>query len=542
VTAGLAALSFLVLVLSSARTWGFALAIGAAAALILWRRRARDLTVESLLLAAGVLAGYARESSGAVDWALALAAVSLVGLIAVQPQIQRLADGEIRTANLGLTASRLPSAGRIGDWLRLAVPALIALMAASAALELPSWPATVIVVLVAAAFAGAVAELVRQRLRRSSVNQAVRRELERHQPEFVLHFSAPPRTEYQVLMWLPYLERIGRPFFIMLREPHSMAPIAAATSAPVVVCSTLAELDAAMVPSLRAVFYVNHASKVAHTVRYANLAHVQLHHGDSDKAPSASPVTAMFTKVFVAGQAAIDRYARNGVDIPREKFVVVGRPQVESIERDQRHISAKADKVVLYTPTWTGYYSDSDYCSLPVARTLIEHLLARDVTVILRAHPYTTRHRESARHLAGLEQILAADRETTGRQHVWGPVAAKQMSLVDCINRSDALVSDVSSVISDYLFSGKPFAITDVMNEGDNIVESFPVARGGYVLRSDMSNVDKELELLLNDDPLEEARREMRAHYLGDFPADGYAEAFLAAARDCLAPRPSSPI
>ena len=41
-----------------------------------------------------------------------------------------------------------------------------------------------------------------------------------HQPEFLLYFSAPPGSEYQVTMWLPYLERIGRPFLVLLREPE----------------------------------------------------------------------------------------------------------------------------------------------------------------------------------------------------------------------------------------------------------------------------------------------------------------------------------
>ena len=52
-------------------------------------------------------------------------------------------------------------------------------------------------------------------------------------------------------------------------------------------------------------------------VRFNQLTHIQLLHGDSDKASSFNPVTAMFDRIFVAGQAAIDRYAANGVLIPR---------------------------------------------------------------------------------------------------------------------------------------------------------------------------------------------------------------------------------
>ncbi len=51
-----------------------------------------------------------------------------------------------------------------------------------------------------------------------------------------------------------------------------------------------------------------------------------------------------------------------------------------------------------------------------------------------------------------------------------------------------------------------------------------------------MSNVDEVLEQLLDTDPKAAARWATRTRYLGDFPADSYAEAFLDAARRQLEP------
>ncbi|MCM0679150.1 CDP-glycerol glycerophosphotransferase family protein, partial [Micromonospora phytophila] len=380
--------------------------------------------------------------------------------------------------------------------------------------------------------AGAVAlDLARRRLRPPAGGSAVSRALRRHRPEFLLHFSAPPGSEYQVTMWLPYLERIGRPFVVMLREPEFLSTVAAATSAPVVYCPTLKAMDEALVPSLRVAFYVNHGAKNSHCIRFTQLTHIQLHHGDSDKAPSANPVSAIFDRIFVAGRAAIDRYARAGVDIPAEKFVIVGRPQVESIEVRPEPTHGPANPTVLYTPTWTGHHADANYCSLPVAETLLRRLLDRGATVILRAHPYTSQNPASARQLGRLTELLAADRARTGRQHVFGAAASRELTLTECVNRSDALVSDVSGVISDYLYSGKPYAVTDMVDSGDRFAEEFPLAGSGYVLRRDMSNVDEVLAQLLDTDPLAGTRWATRSRYLGDFPADSYAEAFLGAAR-----------
>ncbi|PSK61437.1 hypothetical protein B0E53_06662 [Micromonospora sp. MH33] len=367
------------------------------------------------------------------------------------------------------------------------------------------------------------------------------RALRRHQPEFVLYFSAPPGSEYQVTMWLPYLERIGRPFLVLLREPEFLPTVAAATRAPVVFCPTLKTMDEALVPSLRAAFYVNHGAKNSHCIRFSQLTHVQLHHGDSDKAPSANPVSAIFDKIFVAGPAAIERYARAGVEIPAEKFVVVGRPQVEVIEVRREPATAPAHPTVLYTPTWTGHHADANYCSLPVAETVIRRLLDRGATVILRAHPYTAQNPASARQLARLTELLTADRAKTGRAHLWGAAAGRDLTLTECVNRADALVSDVSGVISDWLYSGKPYAVTDMGVDGEHFVERFPLARSGYVLRRDMSNVDEVLTELLETDPKAADRWATRARYLGDFPAESYAEVFLDAARRQLAPDWTAP-
>ncbi|MET7946277.1 CDP-glycerol glycerophosphotransferase family protein [Micromonospora sp. NPDC005324] len=532
-TTGFAVLAFVVLALTGATGWGLALAVAALAASAAEQRirPSADLVAETALIAAAILVGYSRRLDGGLNLALVATGLVLLGLVLLVGPLRTAGSLEIRAANLRVRAWTPLIADRLGT----ALLGLLAALALAAALALPAGVALAASLLVGAG-AGAVAlELARRRFRPRAGGGSVAAALRRHQPEFLLYFSAPPGSEYQVTMWLPYLERIGRPFLIVLREPEFLAPIAAATDVPVVYCPTLGAMDEALVPSLRAAFYVNHGAKNSHCVRFTQLTHIQLHHGDSDKAPSANPVSGIFDRIFVAGQAAIDRYARAGVQIPADKFVVVGRPQVESIEVRPEPARGLAHPTVLYTPTWTGHHADADYCSLPVADKLLRRLLERGATVILRAHPYTAQNPASARQLGRLTELLVADRARTGRQHVVG-AAARELSLTECVNSADALVSDVSGVISDFLYSGKPYAVADMGDEGDRFVERFPLAGSGYVLRRDMSNVDEALTALLDTDPLAEARWATRRHYLGDFPAESYAEAFLTAARRELAP------
>ncbi|WP_200210574.1 CDP-glycerol glycerophosphotransferase family protein [Micromonospora coerulea] len=533
-TTGLAVLAFLVVALTGATGWGLAIALAALAATAVERRirPAADGVAESVLVAAAILVGYARRLDDGFDPALAATALVLLGLVLLVGPLRAAGALEIRAANLPVRTWTPLVADRLGD----ALLVLLGLVAVAAGLALPAWVALVAGLLVGAGCAAVGLDLARRRFRPPAGGGPVGRALRRHRPEFVLYFSAPPGSEYQVTMWLPYLEQIGRPFLVLLREPEFLPTIAAATSAPVVFCPTLKALDEALVPSLRAAFYVNHGAKNSHFIRFTQLTHVQLHHGDSDKAPSANPVSAIFDRIFVAGPAAIDRYARAGVEIPTEKFVVVGRPQVEAIEVRRQPTPGLANPTVLYTPTWTGHHADANYCSLPVAETVLRRLLDRGTTVILRAHPYTAQNPVSARQLARLTELLAADRAKTGRAHLWGAAASRELTLTECVNRSDALVSDVSGVISDYLYSGKPYAVTDMGVDGEHFAERFPLARSGYVLRRDMSNVDEVLTELLETDPKAAQRWATRSRYLGDFPAESYAEAFLDAARRQLEP------
>ncbi|GAA4566960.1 hypothetical protein GCM10023176_18150 [Micromonospora coerulea] len=533
-TTGLAVLAFLVVALTGATGWGLAIAVAALAATAVERRirPTADGVAESVLVAAAILVGYARRLDDGFDPALAATALVLLGLVLLVGPLRAAGALEIRAANLPVRTWTPLVADRLGD----ALLVLLGLVTVAAGLALPAWVALVAGLLVGAGCAAVGLDLARRRFRPPAGGGPVGRALRRHRPEFVLYFSAPPGSEYQVTMWLPYLERIGRPFLVLLREPEFLPTIAAATSAPVIFCPTLKALDEALVPSLRAAFYVNHGAKNSHFIRFTQLTHVQLHHGDSDKAPSANPVSAIFDRIFVAGPAAIDRYARAGVEIPAEKFVLVGRPQVEAIEVRRQPTPGLANPTVLYTPTWTGHHADANYCSLPVAETVLRRLLDRGATVILRAHPYTAQNPVSARQLARLTELLAADRAKTGRAHLWGAAASRELTLTECVNRSDALVSDVSGVISDYLYSGKPYAVTDMGVDGEHFAERFPLARSGYVLRRDMSNVDEVLTELLETDPKAAQRWATRSRYLGDFPAESYAEAFLDAARRQLEP------
>ncbi|MGH3657455.1 MAG: CDP-glycerol glycerophosphotransferase family protein, partial [Micromonosporaceae bacterium] len=406
---------------------------------------------------------------------------------------------------------------------------------ACAAFSWMVWSLAITTITVTLLFLVAIAAAWRER--RSAAHQLdaeVHAAVEKVAPRFLVHFSAPAGSEYQLQMWLPYLDQLGEPYLIVLREAHALPGIAKSTERPVVVAPSIANLEHMLVDTMRVVFYVNNGMKNTHCVRFGHLTHVQLLHGDSDKSSSYNPITAMYDLVYVAGQAGVDRYLKHGVNIPPEHFRIVGRPQVADVEITTSAVSAVENPTVLYAPTWTGNSSDVNYSSLGVGENIVRGLLDKGATVILRAHPYTSRNPASARQLARVQQLLAEDAKRTGRDHRWGKAASVEMSLLDCINAADAMVTDVSAVAADWLYSEKPFATTDMQGEGEEFAETFPLSRAAYILNRKASNTEQVLDALLRTDPLADTRKKMKTYYLGDFPDVRYVDAFLGEARRCV--------
>ena len=351
--------------------------------------------------------------------------------------------------------------------------------------------------------------------------------LEDHGAEFVVYFGSTMGISYQLGMWDRYFARMGRPYIVVTRSIKMMRAAQNVTEAPVINRPTLRSLETVITPSLKAAFYVNNAGKNSHFIERREMTHVWLNHGDSEKPACFNPVHAIYDQIFAAGQAGIDRYARHGVEIPRQKFEIVGRPQVEEIERAVEPIVDPANATVLYAPTWKGPYKDTAFYSLPRGEEIVTELLSRGCTVLFRAHSLNYRFPEARKMIEDIGGLLEADQAASGREHRWGADAEKDMSLEECFNHSDAMISDVSAVTSDYLQSRKPLAMVSVGRTPDQLEQDAPVSRASYIINDDLSNLSEVVDDLLGSDPLSEDRNEMRKYYLGNFVSDGYADIFI---------------
>jgi CDP-Glycerol:Poly(glycerophosphate) glycerophosphotransferase len=381
--------------------------------------------------------------------------------------------------------------------------------------------------------------------RRSAVG--IRKALQQYRPEFAVYYAARDGAEYQLGMWLPYFERVNRRFIVITCHPSTVPEITQLTSAPVVVprpTSSHGRLSQLLVDSLKSAFYVQNHTANVDMLRFSKLTHIWLNHGDSDKAAGYSARHSAFDKIFVAGQQGVDRYAAHGVRIHPKQFAIVGRPQIERIETRDLPLPPDAPRTVLYAPTWHGGKPATNYSSLPLGARIVDALLARGVTVIFRPHPHTHRDPEQTGIARDIQRRLNTDHKASGRQHVYGRVAEVDWDIPACFNHCDALITDVSSVASDFLATGKPMAMVAIQQKGAAFRRLIPMARAAYVVERDLSTLPDALDELLGSDSLAAARRTYRNYCLGDALGADAPKGFLREVErslDNASPRRSSP-
>ncbi|MGC1215129.1 MAG: CDP-glycerol glycerophosphotransferase, partial [Micromonospora sp.] len=135
-TIGLAVLAFVVVALTGATGWGLAIAVAALVAAAVERRvrPGADAVAEFVLVAAGILVGYAHRLDGGFDPALAATALVLLGLVLLVRPLREAGALEIRAANLPVRSWTPLVAAHLGD----ALLVLLGLVTVAAALALPA--------------------------------------------------------------------------------------------------------------------------------------------------------------------------------------------------------------------------------------------------------------------------------------------------------------------------------------------------------------------------------------------------------------------
>ncbi len=441
-----------------------------------------------------------------------------------------------------------------------AIPLLVGALGLEADLL---WPFVVTALLLAAALVSVTAVIVARAFGLTSTltnaaweAKALAR-LRALDPTVVFYFSGSAEAVYQANMWLKPLADLGRPVLIVLRERavlRSLDP----TDLPVACMPDSVTVMNAKLTTARVALYAAHTGKNIHLLREPGPRHVFIGHGDSDKVSSINPMGKAYDQLWVAGRAGRDRWAKADVGVFDSAVVEVGRPQLHVIERGS--VGTDGPPTVLYAPTWEGW-TDADFGTsvTDMGPVLVRQILAADPPwrLIYKPHPFTGMRDKRARraHDAIVASIARANRgagsdsrsgelkelearlarpgisaaehdKLTARwsEVYWAGrgvgehlvVTGPRPALFDCFNRADVLFSDVSSVVSDFLASGKPYVCANPQGlDTARFIEENPSTSAAYILGPQCAELPEILATLRGDDPKKAQRAALRTYLLG---------------------------
>jgi hypothetical protein len=465
----------------------------------------------------------------------------------------------VETVNVDLTGLRLPPTlprvllVRISERQHgLSAVALIAAAVAVTATVPPLvFAAAGLVIGVEVVALGALcAALIRGRsaLGREALAASVQARVSALRPEAMLYHSGGARSAYQVNMWLSTMDRLPQSVVIVLRERACLQDLGATTT-PVVCIPGSVDFMTFSLPDVRVAMYTANVGKAIHMLREPGVRHVFIGHGDSDKSASSNPFSKVYSEIWVAGEAGRDRYRRADAGIPDEDIVEVGRPQLDVIHPADPDAARHRPFSVLYAPTWEGWTNDPAHTSLVrTGPALIERLLAMpQVRVTYKPHPLTGSVTAAAaaadnqvRHLVTQAVHAAPD---AGHSIATGA----EPSLYDCFNDTDLLIADISSVITDFVKSQKPYVVVNLTDLDEiDFRHLYPSASAAYLLDPAADGIAVLLDLVRGPDPMRGARRDLMHYLMGPDEPSALSRfaAAIDAARDraiaCVPVRPLS--
>ncbi len=356
------------------------------------------------------------------------------------------------------------------------------------------------------------------------------------------YYADDPTRSYQLVQWLEVLETLHahHPVGIVVRDAGVASLLRERTTLPLFTAPGFPELTALYAGlDAKVALYCNNSILNFQSLIDGRMLHAHINHGESDKQSMASNNAKAYDRVFVAGEAAVQRHVDGLLDFDTRRLVRVGRPQLDL--RPASVLPPTTRRTVLYAPTWEGDADYNDYTSLDILGTrIVDAVLAvPDVRLVYKPHPKITTSLTPAvreAHLAILRRVdTAAAREPDA-----GHTSVVRGDILAVMPDCDAMVTDVSSVGLDWLYlrTEAPLLITDRHRDPERFRQEVPVSRCADVV--DESNVADLTTLVgarLEHDEHHLARLAMRHFYFDDIAVGESTTRFVEAVGELVALR-----
>jgi hypothetical protein len=341
-----------------------------------------------------------------------------------------------------------------------------------------------------------------------------------HNYEVAVYFPDSPANLYQLEQWLVPLEHLDELHRVMLicRSYKTFCILRERTQFPLIFVRRVSDLDNCLARGdIKLVLYVNHARSNFQMLRYGDMIHVHIGHGESEKTSMTSHQIRAYDYGLVAGQRAINRYEASLLEFDdnlRGRLLPIGRPQLD-VDYNSETVTA-GRKTVLYAPTWEGDRPSMRYSSVSVMGVAIaEAILASSAyRLVYRPHPRTGAYEADVKEAD--RRIRRMILETRDLYPEAGHVVDKDSSLWSQIRGSAIGIVDLSAVALDYLASSKPVMITRVNDALVTNDDSKSLLEVCYRIGPEDTDLVGNIDHILERDPKRDDRLSLAEEYFGD--------------------------
>jgi hypothetical protein len=252
------------------------------------------------------------------------------------------------------------------------------------------------------------------------------------------------------------------------------------------------------VKSIQVFLYVtNRPNNFNYLNKFPHIKHVFVGHGDSEKDASASRFCKVYDYLLVADRNAYERYAKNNVNISRKHVLMMGGPTLPGLVCQK---TKQTLNNILYAPTFEGKSEEKNYSSLAkIANYLEDSVKTGQYSFCFRPHPGTG---QRLKHYSGIRDSL---------RQLTTPLTPQTSTKVEQFNWADALVTDISGVLSEFLFTGKPIVVPAGPHDTLTLraVHGTTLRKHVYVWDYTLTSLDAFM-LSIAHDPLFDARHKYR--------------------------------
>ncbi len=344
---------------------------------------------------------------------------------------------------------------------------------------------------------------------------------------------------YQLSQWLPVFENHPEDltFALVVRNIHTFRELEGKTTLPLAHVPNFSDLmNLYRLSSFKAVVYVNNGVANFQSLNVGELAHVHINHGESDKICMVSNQAKAYDRVFVAGEAAVQRHKAALSEFNEKNLVRIGRPQLD--QHPQASLPESDRTTILYAPTWAGEDEANNYTSMEfMGSAIIDAALAQPHSrVVYKPHPRIIDSNDD-RIQKNHKHIVASIKAANAKDPQAGHEVRESGEILALFPNVDVLVSDVSSVGLDFLYlrPEAPLVLTDRRDNVDQLRIDAPISVATQVLtKSNIGQVNDLLAHVIEHDDYVEARRQLRTFYFDNVQTGQSSERFFSALRSTI--------